>query len=79
MPKAQGALQNVTFCKSAYEAAAGVDCLALVTEWEAFKKLDFRRIKKSMTHPILVDGRNLFEPEKMKALGFEYHGMGRSK
>jgi len=79
MPKAQGALKNVTFCKNAYEAADGVDCLALVTEWQAFKKLDFRRMKKSMTHPILIDGRNLFEPEKMKALGFEYHGMGRSK
>ncbi len=79
MPKGETTLKNVLFCKSAYEAATGTDCLALVTEWPEFRDLNFRRIRKSMTHPILIDGRNLYQPEKMKALGFEYHGMGRAK
>ena len=53
------------------------DCLALVTEWPEFKKLDWKRIKTKMHHPILVDGRNFLDPAEMKALGFEYRGMGR--
>jgi UDPglucose 6-dehydrogenase len=79
MPKAHAALKNVTFCKTPYEVANGADCLGLVTEWPDFKKLNFKKIKKVMTTPILIDGRNLYEPEKLKALGFEYHGMGRAR
>jgi len=79
MTKARSVLNNVYYGRNAYDAAAGADCLALVTEWPEFKTLDFKRIKKAMTHPILIDGRNLYEPEKMKSLGFEYHGMGRAK
>ena len=77
MDKAAAVLKNVTFCKSAYEALHGTDCAALVTEWPEFKHLNMSRIKKAMTHPILIDGRNLLDPAKMKGLGFEYHGMGR--
>jgi UDPglucose 6-dehydrogenase len=77
MSKASPVLKNVTFCKSAYEAAGGADCLALVTEWPEFKTLNFARIKRSLTHPILIDGRNLYDGAKMKAMGFDYHGMGR--
>ena len=77
MEKAESVLKQVTFCKNAYEAASGADCLALVTEWPDFKTLNFKRIKRSMTHPILIDGRNLYDGEKMKTVGFEYHGMGR--
>jgi UDPglucose 6-dehydrogenase len=77
MRKAESVLKQVTYCKSAYEAAAGADCLALVTEWPEFRTLNFGRIKRSMTHPILMDGRNLYDGARMKALGFEYHGMGR--
>jgi UDPglucose 6-dehydrogenase len=77
MKKAEPLLKNVTFCRNAYEAAAGSNCLALVTEWPEFLKLNLSRIKRSMSHPILVDGRNLFDGTKMKSLGFEYHGMGR--
>lgn len=77
MKKAENVLNNVTFCKNAYEACSGSDCLALVTEWPEFKMLDFGRIKRSMTHPILIDGRNLYDGARLKALGFEYHGMGR--
>jgi UDPglucose 6-dehydrogenase len=77
MKKAEPILKQVTFCRDAYEAAAGSDCLALITEWPEFKELNFTRIKRSMSHPILIDGRNMFDGLKMKSLGFEYHGMGR--
>jgi UDPglucose 6-dehydrogenase len=79
MERGEAVLKDVTFCKTPYEAVQGADCLALVTEWPQFKSLDFKKIKKAMTHPILIDGRNLYDPEKMKALGFEYHGMGRAR
>ena len=79
MERARAVLENVTFCKNAYDAAQGADCVALVTEWPEFKTLNFARIRRGMTHPVLIDGRNLYEPEKMKALGFEYHGMGRAR
>ena len=77
MPKAEAVVHNVVFCKNAYEAASGSDCLALVTEWPEFKDLNFLRIKRTMSHPVLVDGRNLYDGARMKALGFDYHGMGR--
>jgi UDPglucose 6-dehydrogenase len=77
MKKAGSVLKNVAFCKSAYEAAQGADCIALVTEWPEFKSLDFKRLKRAMTHPILIDGRNIYDGEQLKALGFEYRGMGR--
>ena len=79
MERAKPLLTKTVFCKTAYEAAQGADCLALVTEWPEFKSLNFGRIRKSMNHPVMIDGRNLYAPEKMKTLGFEYHGMGRSK
>jgi UDPglucose 6-dehydrogenase len=79
MEKAEKALKNVTFCKTPYEAAQGADCLALVTEWADFKTLDFRRLKRVMTTPIVIDGRNLYDPKKVRAAGFEYHGMGRAQ
>jgi UDPglucose 6-dehydrogenase len=76
MEKGRSVLSNVTFCEDAYAAAKGADCVALVTEWPAFQKLDFARIKKSMVTPILIDGRNALAPARMRSLGFEYQGMG---
>jgi len=75
--KAASLIKNVHLCKSATEAAAGADCIALVTEWPEFKKLDWKRIKTKMQHPIIVDGRNYLNPAEMRTLGFEYRGMGR--
>jgi UDPglucose 6-dehydrogenase len=77
MEKAKPALKDVTFCASAAEAAAGADCALLLTEWPEFGKLDFARLKKVMAHPTLIDGRNLFDPEKMRELGFTYRSVGR--
>jgi UDPglucose 6-dehydrogenase len=70
--------ENIEFCKDAYAAAKGCDCLVIATEWNEFKELDFGRIKKSMRQPIIADGRNIYEPSAMKKLGFKYIGMGRS-
>ena len=70
-------LKNVTFCKDAYEVAEGTDALILVTEWEEFAQLDMARVKGSMKQPILIDGRNLYDPQQMQKLGFTYRDVGR--
>ncbi len=77
MPKAKKVLNGVTFCKNAYEAARKSDCMVVLTEWNEFKELDFKKIKKNLISPIIVDGRNIYNPKSMKKLGFKYVGMGR--
>ncbi len=78
MSKAKDTLgEGVKFCKDAYEVAKDSDCLLVVTEWNEFKELDFKRIKKLMRQPIIVDGRNIYDPKEMKKLGFKYVGIGR--
>lgn len=77
MPVAREILKEVTYCKNPYETAEGSDALVILTEWEEFKKLDLNKIKRLMKAPILIDGRNIFEPEKMKRLGFIYKSIGR--
>ncbi len=69
---------EVTYCKTSYEVAEGADALVLVTEWNEFKSLNMLRIRDSMRRPILVDGRNLYQPAEMQRLGFTYRGMGRA-
>jgi UDPglucose 6-dehydrogenase len=68
---------TVLYCDSPYEAAAGADGLALVTEWNAFKFLNLERVRGLMRRPVIFDGRNVWEPERMRRLGFEYHSVGR--
>ena len=68
---------SVMYCASPYEAADGADALALVTEWNEFKFLNLERVRRVMRRPVIFDGRNLWEPERMRRLGFEYHGIGR--
>ncbi len=65
-------------CTDAYEAAAGADAVLLLTEWNEFKQLDMERVKQGMHRPLLVDGRNLYEPAEIREAGFEYAGMGRN-
>ncbi len=78
MPNAQKVLPApVTYCESPYEAAAGADALALVTEWNEFKFLNLERLRGLMRQPVVFDGRNLWEPERMRRLGFAYHSIGR--
>ncbi|OGX29808.1 MAG: UDP-glucose 6-dehydrogenase [Omnitrophica WOR_2 bacterium RIFCSPHIGHO2_01_FULL_52_10] len=77
MPNAKKVFQNVTYCNDPYALAKGCDCLLLLTEWDEFKKLDFKKIKRVMKHAILFDGRNLYHDQSLKASGFEYYGVGR--
>jgi UDPglucose 6-dehydrogenase len=77
MERARDIIPEVTYCEDAYEAADGSDALIVVTDWNEFKHLDMARIKASMLQPVLVDGRNIYEPAKMQELGFRYRGIGR--
>jgi UDPglucose 6-dehydrogenase len=70
---------GLTYCSSAYEAAQGAQGLLLVTEWDEFRQLDLTRVREVMEVPILVDGRNLFDPATVRKAGFEYVSMGRDK
>ncbi len=67
----------VEYCASSYEAAEGADALAIVTEWNEFKLLNLERLRGVMRRPLVFDGRNIYEPERMRRLGFEYHSIGR--
>jgi UDPglucose 6-dehydrogenase len=77
MDKAKEIFQEVKFCKDAYEAAKGSDCLVIITEWDEFKELDFKRIKKVINQPLIFDGRNIYKPQAMEKLGFQYFSIGR--
>ena len=68
---------QIIYSQSPYEAAEKANALLFVTEWDEFKKLDFEKVKKSMANPIIVDGRNIFNPSEMKHLGYEYYSIGR--
>jgi UDPglucose 6-dehydrogenase len=77
MANARKELKGVTYAKDVYSAAKGCDCLLLLTEWEEFKGLNFKRIKQLMRQPVIFDGRNLYAKENLAELGFEYYGIGR--
>jgi UDPglucose 6-dehydrogenase len=68
---------SVTFSDSLYEAAEGAHAVVLVTEWNEFKYLNLERLRGLLKRPVIFDGRNLWEPERMRRLGFEYHSVGR--
>lgn len=70
-------LPHLTYCQDEYETAEDSDALVIATEWNQFRNLDLLRIKELLKKPILVDLRNLYEPEKVKSLGFIYEGVGR--
>ena len=63
--------------KGPEEALQGADALVIVTEWNVFRSPDFDLIKATLTHPAIFDGRNLYDPVSLKAMGFEYFGIGR--
>ena len=77
MAKAREVLSGVEFCDSAYAAASGADALIVCTEWDEFRQLDLEKLKSAMAQPIVLDGRNLFDPERMQALGYIYKSVGR--
>jgi len=77
MEKARAVLQEVTFVEDMNQVAEGCDALVVATEWDEFKKLDLERARKTLSHPILFDGRNLFDSAEMERLGFIYKSIGR--
>src|SRR4051812_25090466 len=77
MEKARAVLKDVTYVENMNDVADGCDALVIATEWPEFKKLDLERARRELTHPILFDGRNLFDPAEMEKLGFIYKSVGR--
>lgn len=78
MPKSKAVLKDtITFVDNPYDCVDGVDILVVVTEWNEFKQIDLKKVKKSMKGSVIVDGRNIYDPEKVKSLGFQYFGVGR--
>lgn len=75
--EAKKVLKNVKFMTDAYETAKDADCLVFMTEWNQFRNLDMERIKSLMKTPAIADLRNIYEPVKMREMGFQYVGMGR--
>ena len=69
---------DLEYCQSSYEAAEGADAAVIVTEWNEFKLLNMDRIKTLMKLPIIFDGRNIYDPVKLRRMGFEYHCIGRT-
>jgi UDPglucose 6-dehydrogenase len=77
MEPAQRLMPFLTMTKSAYELAEGCDALITITPWNEFKQLDMEAILSKMRGNVLIDGRNLYDPEKVRGIGFEYRGVGR--
>lgn len=77
MPRAREMLCQVIMCRDPYTLALGCDALVIVTDWYEFRNLDMRRISELMDQRVIVDGRNIFDPQEMVALGFKYRGIGR--
>ncbi len=77
MEKAKAVLKDVTYVDDMNDVAEGCDALVVATEWPEFKKLDLERARKALTHPIMFDGRNLFDVAEMERIGFIYKSIGR--
>jgi UDPglucose 6-dehydrogenase len=77
MEKAKAIPLEAIYVEDMNDVAEGCDALVIATEWPEFKKLDLEKARRSLTHPIMFDGRNLFDPDEMERLGFIYKGIGR--
>jgi UDPglucose 6-dehydrogenase len=78
MKNSKAFLTDLTYCDDAYSTAEGADALVLATEWNEFRALNFDRIRKALRRPVLIDLRNVYDPQRMRAHGFEYSSVGRS-
>lgn len=77
MDRAKTLIKNVNFCEDSYETAKDSELLIIVTEWNEFRQLDLNKIKKIMSKPFIIDGRNIYDPDRLRELGFTYQGVGR--
>jgi UDPglucose 6-dehydrogenase len=77
MDEAKKVLKDIDYCEDAYEAISGSDALVILTEWNEFRQLDLGRVKELLRAPVIIDARNIYEPERMQRLGFQYECVGR--
>ncbi len=77
MENAKKIMPHIEYCESSYKAAQKADAIAIVTEWREFKLLNMERIKMVMNRPVIFDARNIYDPEKIRKMGFEYYSIGR--
>jgi UDPglucose 6-dehydrogenase len=77
MERARAVFPNLSLTEDPYEVAKGADALLVLTEWEQFRRLDWKRVRKEMARPLVIDARNMLRPAEMKELGFEYMSFGR--
>ena len=78
MPNAAKVVSNLRLTEDPYDMAENVDALLVCTEWNEFKQLDLARIRDLMRNPVVIDGRNIYDPAKMHELGFCYRAVGRN-
>ena len=71
-------LPDITYCHNVYETVTGADALVIITEWNEFKEVDLARVKAVMASPLIIDGRNVYNPSTVRDLGFTYLSVGRS-
>ena len=79
MEKAKQIFKGINYCSGPYEAAKGADAMLILTEWPEFRELDLKKIKSLMRHALVIDGRNVYDPEIMGQEGFTYLSMGRKE
>ncbi len=77
MEQARKVFKGVSFGHDVYSTVKGADCLIVLTEWEEFRQIDFKRLRKIMRQPMIFDGRNLYKNDNLMDMGFEYYGIGR--
>jgi UDPglucose 6-dehydrogenase len=70
---------RIRYARDLYEAVDGADALAIVTEWLVYRNPDLERVRQLLRQPVIVDGRNLFDPDRMAKAGFQYIGIGRGR
>ena len=78
MDNAKAVLPQINYCSDAYEACDGADAVVIVTEWNQFRNLELDKLMKILKQPYFFDFRNIYDPQKMKAMGFEYYSVGRT-
>ncbi len=77
MENTKKVIPQIQYCESSYQAAEGSDAIVIVTEWNEFKLLNLQKVKDIMKSPFIFDGRNIYDPDRMKCLGFQYYSIGR--
>jgi UDPglucose 6-dehydrogenase len=79
MDNARRVLDGVEYCEDAYGVCQGAHALVFMTEWNEFRELNLSRIKELLAEPVIIDTRNIYEPEEMSQLGFRFTGVGRGR